>query len=277
MIIQHLSQAGPALRVKARTHRIFKSIVLVGLLALGLPITAGASPTVSIKLRSVPIAINPAVANGPTYPGTGDALGAGAAIEGEARISGEEYGGFPSPVTGVTILAPAGMKLHPQGFATCSEATLESHEVTHCPKKSYASSIGSVDGVVSFGGTRVHEALTLQGFFAPNGELAFYAEGISPTSIEVIGKASVTAGEDGFGPKFSANVPLVETVPEAPYGVVEAAKITVGAGFMQAGKLISYITLPKQCPRPGFPVRCILKFLIGEPVVVDTKLPCPAR
>ena len=95
--------------------------------------------------------------------------------------------------------------------------------------------------------------------------------------IEVLGKVSVTSGEDGFGPKFSANVPLVETVPEAPYGVVEAAKITVGAGFMQAGKLVSYITLPKQCPRPGFPVRCILKFFIGEPVIVDTELPCPTR
>jgi hypothetical protein len=277
MIIQHPSQTGPALPAKARTHRIFKSIVLVGLLALGLPVTAGAAPTVTIKLRSVPIAVNPEVANGPTYPGTGDTLGAGTAVEGEAKISGNEYGGFPSPVTGVTILAPAGTKLHPQGFATCSDAILESHEVAHCPKKSYASSIGSVNGVVSFGPTRVHEALTLQGFFAPNGELAFYAEGTSPAVIEVLAKASVTSGEDGFGPKFSANVPLVETVPEAPYGVVESTKITVGAGFMQAGKLISYITLPKQCPRPGFPVRCILKFLIGEPVVVDTKLPCPTR
>jgi hypothetical protein len=277
MIIHHLPQTSAVLSARARTHRIYKSIALVGLLALGLPITASATPTVTLKLRSVPIAVNPEVANGPTYPGTGDTLGAGTAIEGEAKVSGTEYGGFPPPVTGVIILAPAGVKLHPQGFATCSDAILESHEVTHCPKKSYASSIGSVNGVVSFGATRVHETLTLQGFFAPNGELAFFAEGRSPAEIEVLTKASVTSGEAGFGPKFSANVPLVETVPEAPYGVVESAKITVGAGFMQADKLISYITLPKQCPKPGFPVRCILKFLIGEPVVIDTRLPCPTR
>jgi hypothetical protein len=275
MIIHRLSQADPDLRVRTRTHRIFKSLALFGLLALGLPFTAGATPTVTLKLRSVPIAVNPEVVNGPTYPGTGDTLGAGTAVEGEAKISGSEYGGFPPPVTGITFLAPAGVKLHPQGFTACPEAILESHEVAHCPKKSFASSIGSVSGVVSFGATRVHEALTLQGFFAPNGELAFYAEGTSPAEIEVIGKVSVTPGEDGFGPKFSANVPLVETVPEAPYGVVEAAKITVGAAFMQKGKLISYISLPKQCPRNGFPVRCVLKFLIGEPVVVDTKMPCP--
>ncbi|HTA96204.1 MAG TPA: hypothetical protein VK730_01000 [Solirubrobacteraceae bacterium] len=225
----------------------------------------------------MPIAVDPEAVNGPTYPGTGDTLGAGTAVEGEIKISGSEYGGFPPPVTGVTFLAPAGVKLHPQGFNTCSEAILESHEITHCPKKSFASSIGSVAGVVSFGATRVHEALTLQAFFAPGGELAFYAEGRSPAVIEVMGKASITSGGDGFGPKFSANVPLVETVPGAPYGVVEAAKITVGAAFVQTGKLISYITLPKKCPRGGFPVRAQLTFLIGEPVTVDTKMPCPTK
>ncbi len=257
---------------------MFRSLILVGLVALGLPVAAGATPTaVTLKLRGVPIAVNPEVARGPTYPGTGDTLGAGVAVEGEIKISGTEYGGFPPPVTSFTLLAPVGVKLHPQGFTTCSEAILESHEVTHCPKKSFASSIGSVSGVVSFGATRVHETLTLQGFFAPGGELAFYAEGRSPAVIEVTGKASITSGGDGFGPKFSANVPLVETVPGAPYGVVEAGKITVGAAFMQAGKLISYITLPKKCPRGGFPVRAELTFLIGEPVTVDTKMPCPEK
>jgi hypothetical protein len=278
MIIRHLAHIGPVMRIGALRRLISTSLILIGLAALSLPVAAEATPTaVTLKLRGVPIAVNPEVANGPTYPGTGDTLGAGVAVEGEIKISGSEYGGFPPPVTGVTFLAPAGVKLHPQGFTTCSEAILESHEVAHCPKKSFASSIGSVAGVVSFGATRVHEALTLQGFFALGGELAFYAEGRSPAVIEVMAKASITSGGNGFGPKFSANVPLVETVPGAPYGVVEAGKITVGAAFMQAGKLIPYITLPKKCPRGGFPVRAELTFLIGEPITVDTKMPCPAK
>jgi hypothetical protein len=276
MIIRRLSQAGPALRVRTLTHRTLTSLALFGLIALGLPVAAGATPTaVTLKLRGVPIAVNPEAVNGPTYPGTGNILGAGTDVEAEIKISGSEYGGFPPPVTGFTFLAPVGVKLHPQGFTACSEAILESHEVAHCPKRSFVSSIGSVAGVVSFGGTRVHEALTLQGFFAPAGEFAFYAEGRSPTVIEVLGKVSITSG--GVGSKLSANVPLVETVPGAPYGVVEAGKITVGAAFMQTGKLISYITLPKKCPRGGFPVRAELTFLIGEPVTVDTKMPCPSK
>lgn len=260
------------------TRRVSASLAKLTILILGLPTAAGATPTaVTLKVRGIPIPINPAAANGPTYPGTGNTLGAGTAAEGELRITGTEYGGFPPPLTSVTFLAPAGVKLHPQGFPTCSIAILESHEVAHCPKRSAASSFGSVSGVVSFGETRVHETLTLQVFFAPGGELAFYAEGRSPTVIEVLGKGAFTNAGGAFGPQISAVVPLVETVPGAPYGVVEAAKLKVGAAFKQGGKLISYITLPKKCPKGGFPVRAEFKFLIGEPVTVNTTMPCPSK
>ena len=272
----------PSARRESTKRRGWRASALLGswlgLCVLFAAAPAGATPTaVTLKLRGVPIRVDPTKTSGPTYPGTGNTLGAGTAVEGEARISGTEYGGFPPPVTGFTFFAPAGVKLHPQGFTTCPLAILESHEVAHCPKKSAASSVGSVTGVVSFGQTRVHENLTLQLFFAPNGEVAFYAEGTSPAEIELLGKAGFTYPGGSFGPKFTAAVPLVETVPGAPYGVVETAKLTVGAAYMQKGKLTSYITLPKSCPKGGFPVRAILTFLIGEPVTVDTKMPCPAR
>lgn len=268
---------------RTRTNRMARRRTWGSLTVLGVCLSVGAgvaqaTPTaVTLKLKGVPIHVDPTRANGPTYPGTGDTLGAGTDVEGEFRISGTEYGGFPPPLTGVTFIAPSGVKLHPQGFATCSLAILESHEVAQCPKKSAASSVGSVAGVVSFGETRVHEGLTLQLFFAPNNEIAFYAEGRSPTVVEVMGRVSFTYPGDGSGPKFTAAVPLVETVPGAPYGVVETGKLTVGAAFMQKGKLISYITLPKTCPKGGFPVRAELKFLIGEPVTVHTKMPCPSK
>ncbi|MGA7705131.1 MAG: hypothetical protein WB998_09580 [Solirubrobacteraceae bacterium] len=239
---------------------------------------ARATPTaVTLKVRGAPIQIDPTKPNGPTYPGTDNTLGGPTAAEGEIKISGTEYGGFPPPLIGLTFHVPAGVKLHPQGFATCSTTTLESHEVAHCPKGSAVSSMGSVTGVVSFGATRVHESLTLQAFFAPGGEFAFYAEGRTPAVIEVLGKAVVTYPGGEFGPQITASVPLVETVPEAPYGVVETAKLTIGAAFMRKGKLVSYITLPKKCPKGGFPERAELRFLVGEPVTVDTKMPCPSK
>ena len=38
------------------------------------------------------------------FPGTGNKLGAGAAVESQLTISGTEYGGFPPPLIGVGLI-----------------------------------------------------------------------------------------------------------------------------------------------------------------------------
>ncbi len=245
-------------------RRASTRLALLGLaaLTLALPAAAGAAPTVTVKVKIVPIPKNPSAANGPTWPGTG-LLGAGAALETEIGISGTEYGGFPPPLIGVKFITPAGTKLHSQGFPTCPEATLESHEVQKCPKNSSAGPTGQANGVVSFGGTRVHESLTIQPFFAPGGGIAFFSEGRSPASIEILSKGAFSNGPSGFGPEFNAEIPLVVTVPEAPYGVVESIKVKVGAAFKQGKKLISYGTVPSKCAKSGFPVKAEFTFFGG--------------
>jgi hypothetical protein len=249
----------------------------LALAGLALPTTAAARPTVSVKAKIVPIPVNPGSPKSPTYPGTGNILGAGAALEAEMSIAGTEYGGYPSPVTGIVVELPAGTKLHPQGFATCPLATLESHEVQKCPKKSIAGSKGEVLGVVSFGGTRVQEKLTLQAFFAPGNKLAFFAEGTSPASIEILTTAGFTTAPPPFGPKFSAEVPLVVTVPEAPYGSALSIRGVIGAAYKQGKKLISYGTVPKTCPKGGFKGKVEVTFLSGEVVTDEPTVPCPKR
>jgi hypothetical protein len=249
----------------------------LALVALGLPAVAAARPVVTVKAKIVPIPINPGSSSNATYPNTGNILGAGAALESELTISGTEYGGYPSPVTGIVVELPAGTKLHPQGFATCPLATLESHEVQKCPKKSIAGSKGEVLGVVSFGSTRVQERLTLQAFFAPGGKLAFYAEGTSPASIEILTTGGFTTAPPPFGPKFSAAVPLVVTVPEAPYGSALSIKGIIGAAYKQGKKLIPYGTVPKTCPKGGFKGKVEVTFLSGETVTVEPTVPCPKR
>lgn len=259
-------------------RRASTRLALLGLAVatLGLPAAAGAAPNVTLKVKAVPIPVNPNATGGPTWPGTGNILGAGAAIETEYKISGTEYGGFPPPLIGVTFLTPPGTKLHTQGFATCPTSILESHEVQKCPKKSSAGPVGSAEGVVAFGGTRVHETLTVQPFFAPGGSLAFFAEGKSPASIEILTKGSFKPGPGG-GPEFSGAIPLVETVPGAPYGSVESIKVKVGAAFKQGKKLISYGTVPKKCAKGGFPIKSELSFFGGAKVAVAVKAPCPKK
>jgi hypothetical protein len=222
----------------------------------------------------VPIPIDPSKPNSPTYPGTGNILGAGAALEATLTIAGTEYGGFPSPVTKVVVELPAGVKLHPQGFASCPTAILESHEVQKCPKHSVAGPIGEVLGVVSFGGTRVNEKATIQSFFTAGGGLAFYTEGTSPAELEVLASGNFSTAPPPFGPKLTVPVPLVETVPGAPYASVLSIKGKVGAAVKHGKKLISYGTVPKTCPKGGFKGQVEITFLSGETVTINPTVPC---
>lgn len=260
-----------------RPRRVSIAIFLLALAMAALPALAQAAPSVSVKAKVVPIPVNPASTKSKTYPKTGNILGAGAAVETMIAISGTEYGGFPSPLIGVNVYLPAGTKLHPQGFATCSQAILESHEIQKCPKKSIASPLGEVLGVVSFGGTRVDEKATVQAFFTAGGGLAFFTEGRSPASLEVLSTGSFTTSPKPFGPTLKAEVPLVTTVPEAPYASVESIKIKVGAAYMKGKKLISYGTVPTKCPKGGFPAKTELKFFSGETTTTTIKVPCPKK
>ena len=104
-------------------------------------------------------------------------------------------------------------------------------------------------GVVSFGGTRVQEKATIQAFFAPENKIAFYTEGREPAVLEVLATGSFSTALAPFGPKFTVPVPLVLTVPGAPYASVLSIKGKLGAAYKQGKKLISYGTVPKTCPK----------------------------
>jgi len=72
-------------------------------------------------------------------------------------------------------------------------------------------------------------------------------------------------------------VPLVATVPGAPYASVELIRIKVGAAYVKNKKLISYGTVPTKCPKGGFPAKTELKFLSGETSTASIKVPCPKK
>jgi hypothetical protein len=254
-------------------RRISTCLAVLGLAVLGLSATASAAPTVTLKAVAVPIP----KPGGGTYPGTGDILGAGAALETEFTISGTEYGGFPPPLTGVTFYTPTGTKLHPQGFVTCAPSVIERSGTGPCPKKSAAGPKGAITGVVSFGTERVHETVSVQAFFAPSGGLEFYAEGTSPVSIEILSTGHFSTAAPPFGPKLTAIVPLVESVPGALDASIQTIKVKVGAAYKQGKKTVSYGTLPSKCPKGGFPVKAELTFLGGAVVPAEYKAPCPKK
>jgi hypothetical protein len=262
---------------RPHTISLLVGLVCLAIAVVSLPTAAFAAPNVTVKAKILPVLKNPASPKGGSYPKTGNILGAGASVEAQMTISGTEYGGFPSPLTGVVVYLPSGTKLHPQGFATCSSVVLESHEVQNCPKKSVASPKGEVLGVVSFGGTRVPEKATVQAFFTTGGKIAFFTEGREPAVLEVLSTGDFSGAPSPFAQKLNAVVPLVSTVPGAPYASVLSIKIRVGAAYMKGKKLISYGTVPSKCPKGGFPAKTELKYLSGETSTVNIKVPCPKK
>jgi hypothetical protein len=250
------------------SRRTSACLAVLSLAVLGLAATASAAPTITFKLKAIPI---------PGFPGTGDILGAGAEIQGQGEILGTEYGGFPPPVIGLKVYAPAGAKLHPQGFATCSPSTIERDGLGPCPKKSMAGPQGSVSGVVSFGTERVHETVSVQPFFAPGGNVDAFVEGHTPVSLEILTTGHVISSSPPFGLEFIGEVPLIETVPGALDASMYEGTISVGAAYRQGKKTISYITMAKKCPKGGWPAKVEISFLGGATAAASSKLPCPRR
>lgn len=285
-------------------RRASTRLALLGLvaLALGIPASAVAAPTVTVQVKILPILKDNANPKSGHWAKTGNFLGAPAALETKFLIKGTEYGGFPAPIRQVAVYLPKGVGIHTGGFPTCSLSKLQNHEPEKCPRGSLASPAGHAPqsapekcpspplaggageacGVVSLGGQRVHESVKIQAYFAPGGGLNFFIEGVTPTVIEEPFAGSFSSASGQFGRKFVAKVPLIETLPGAPAGVDEATSVTIGAAIKKKGKLISLGTIPKKCPKGGFPGKSEMWFGAGpestwEKVTKTVKVPCPKK
>jgi hypothetical protein len=267
-------------------------LALLSLVFLGVPALALAeeipAPTVRVKAAAVPI---------PGFPGTGNFYGKGADVEATLEIEGSGYGasaqnpkGSPPPVSAVNVYLPKGVKLHPSGFASCTEATLKNIGPSGCPKKSIASAPGSVLGEVTFGSERVPEPATLQAFFAPGGGLLFYTQGVSPVSLEVVSSGKYVRSSGKYSWELETLVPAVATVPGAPLASVSKIHLKAGAAIRTHGKVIPYGTVPKkgECPKGGFFGKIEVTFggmfggerefgILPKTVTQVIRVPCPRR
>jgi hypothetical protein len=158
-----------------------------------------------------------------------------------------------------------------------------------CKKNAVASPKGSALGEVTFGTERVPEEASLQAFFGPNKGLLFFVNGSSPVSLEFVsGGTYVNSGQPPYGLELKTTVPAIATVPGAPLASTKTINIKVGAAIKKGSKLLSYGTLPKTCPKGGFPVKTEMIFggsyggerefgIPAETTTVTYKSPCPPK
>jgi hypothetical protein len=251
-------------------------LVALGVLALVVPGSASALPTVKFKALPLPI---------PGFPGTGYILGAGAQLQTEFEITGTEYFGSPPPVIGINVYFPRGTILHPSGFPTCAEGVIEKTGPIGCPSGSKAGPVGSALGYVTFGGERVEETVEVFSFYKPGGGIEFFADGHSPVSLEVLSKGRYVnlSGPGPYGVEAVVAVPLVASVPGAPYASVKSITGRFGSAIRSHGKPIYYGRIPSTCPAGGFSVKTEVIFAENgeeshpEAVPLSYTAPCPRK
>ena len=171
-------------------------------------------------------------------------LGGHSSVNMTLHVAGTEYGGFPPPTTGVVLKFPTGTAISAGDHSTCAKETLEKTGPKGCPAGSKAGPVGNALAIVSFGSERVEESATVESFFAPGGGLIFFADGHTPTSLEILMSATVS------GNVVTITVPLISTVPGAPFASLEQVTIRLGesASEEENSHLQSGLVLPSECP-----------------------------
>jgi hypothetical protein len=197
-------------------------------------------------------------------------------------------GTVPPPLTGVELHYPSnlGLGLSGLGLASCDVPALEAGGPGGCSPNAVMG-FGEVFTGVVFGAETVREMAPITIMRAPDqeGRLAvlFYAEGTTPVDARIIFPGLLLASTAPFGGAVNIGVPLVETLPGAPYVSVVRLRSTIGPKKVVyyeqvSGRTLAYqplgILLPKRCPRKGFPFAARFSFTDGSRLSAHTSVPC---
>jgi hypothetical protein len=155
----------------------------------------------------------------------------------------------------------------------------------HCRAWRSHDPVGNAIGFVTLGGERVEETAELFTFYGPGGGGYVFADGHTPVSLEILSTERLVKPGDsgGSGPEMSFNVPLVASLPGAPYASIRSIDLQAGSAYRSHGHTIYYARLPHTCPRGGWLAREEVIFAEdGEPsrpetVEASEKVPCPSE
>ena len=200
-------------------------------------------------------------------------------------------GQVPPPLTEIELRYPdnLGIALSGLGLEDCSTGTLEASGPAGCPANSVMGFGQAFVGIV-LGTTTITETTLITIVRAPDqdGHLAvlFYAEGSTPVATHIIFAGLLLPASAPFGGLVSIGVPLVPTLPGAPYFSVIHLRATIGPRGVtyyerRGGLTLAYrprgILLPLTCPRAGFQFAALFTFQEGSDAPARTTVPCPQR
>lgn len=191
------------------------------------------------------------------------------------------------PVRKFTVYAPAGLRIDARGAGTCLPQALERMGPAACPTDSRVG-FGGGTGVLQLSSTTVHEAYTLDFFFASTRphhmSLLIYASAVAPANIELTLLAHEVPAQAPYGIGFSVEVPPISVIPGAEAASIETAFATLGAANVAYYRTVHSrrelvrvrgLIAPRSCPSGGFPTQARIQFSSGRMQTLDPTIPCP--
>jgi hypothetical protein len=246
-------------------------VLLLVALSLGLPVAAQASTTATLSAAFTP-----------------EQLGRRTTLHFGFSFSAAP-GQVPPPLTQIELRYPnnLGIALSGLGLATCAPLTLSELGPSGCPPNSIMGRGEAFTGIV-LGVTPIRENAPIWIVRAPDQEghlsVLFYSEGSTPVDTHIEFPGILLPADAPFGGVVSIGIPLVPTLPGAPYISVIHLHATIGPIGVTyyehvGGVTLSYtpkgILLPSSCPRGGFPFAATFSFLDGSEAKATTAIPCP--
>jgi hypothetical protein len=217
-----------------------------------------------------------------------DKLGAPTNIAASATVSAEGQS-LPAPVRTVTVYLPAGLSIDTHGMRPCVATRLLAVGPGACPRTSRIG-FGAGRGGLELAKQVIPGPFKLDLFLGPSEggrlTLLIYASGSSPSLEQFVVTAREVAAGPPYGRAFTADLPLVPTLPGAPEGSIESVSLTFGAAnaaYFQTlhgrRRLVHVrgIVLPKRCPRGGFPYKVVTMLADGSSPSSAGAIPCPRR
>ena len=200
-------------------------------------------------------------------------------------------GQVPPPLTQIELRYPdnLGLGLSGLGLAKCDAATLEASGPSKGPPDAVMGYGAAVTGIV-LGTTIISESAPITILRSPDveGHLAvlFVAEGTTPVNTRIVFPGLLLPAPAPFGGQVSVGVPLVPTLPGAPYISVISLHATIGPRKVTyyekvGGRTLAYkpkgILLPNACPTRGFPFSAQFSFLDQSASSAKASVRCPPR
>jgi hypothetical protein len=198
----------------------------------------------------------------------------------------------PSPLTQIQLRYPRnlGIDLSGLGLATCTAQILAASGPRACPPNSVMG-YGVVFTGIVLGNTVITENAPITILRAPysndsNLALLFYAEGTKPVATDTVFSGLLVPAPMPFGGQVNIGVPLVETLPGAPYISVIRLHATLGPKGVTYYERVARVTLaykplgillPPRCPRGGFQFAAEFAFVDGSNARARTAVRCSLK